>query len=450
MSNPGHVAERLTRPSLVTHPNRIEAPGPLHPGMLAPLNGRDHGVHSVAELNGMLEHLVSVRDISLPPADVASIAAHVRVASNAYRDPPDATVPRVPDVIAASCPIYPPNDKLTNNQYLFLAEIGGPPCLKSFLNAVIAAGPSGAHWQGTLIIDSEVLLAEPIVIPTRFTLAGVGIHGAGRLIFSGDFGDVPAISFQENEDGGLLGMSVIRDIAIRGPGGANSMQGVKVGSNLYVPPLDTPPPDPPPNCTNDGLTSNAMGNFQLHRVSVTGFGRYGLQGGMNTYSVIVKDCEITECGVGIQLAEQCNSWRIIDCYIADANIGVDIAQVLDVQSGKCWASNEVTDSLVFGCRLENCGVGVQIQVDPLASLGDTVFGVNVVASRFEENGKAIVVQDGQPASTRILLNYFGLNQVLETPPNQLLGGPLTTQIGFNLERFGLGALNLLYVPFWGP
>src|SRR4029450_11196634 len=84
-----------------------------------------------------------------------------------------------------SCPVIPAEgvEGLTNDHYYFLSEIGGCAQLACFLKQV----SSSVHANSTLIVDQVCsgtnAIKETLVLPNRFTLAGVGIDGAGALGF---------------------------------------------------------------------------------------------------------------------------------------------------------------------------------------------------------------------------------------------------------------------------
>ena len=88
--------------------------------------------------------------------------------------------------------VFPVSASHTNDRFLFLREIGGPNCLKEFLDSVILSGPKSPHWGGTLIIDQRVVLGVQLRIPDGFTLAGVGINGGGRLVFKNSLSGKPS------------------------------------------------------------------------------------------------------------------------------------------------------------------------------------------------------------------------------------------------------------------
>ena len=381
---------------------------------------------------------------------------------------------------------FPEADTLTNPKFVFLRELDGSPekCLQLFLAKVrdeialaqIDPAVKTTHTGGTLVVDQPVTLKEPLEIPQFFTLAGVGMNGAGRIRFEGLFSG-PAITFQENDPvhGRFGGVSTIRDIAIEGPGLGVSMEGIKAGSQQFVNSL--------------GETSKrALGRFQFHRVRVKGFGTYGMQGGMNTYTVLVHDCEFVDNKVHIQLIFQCNSWRIRDCIFSGATAwaveaGVEIA----VKGELKIRPGQMDDLLLFGCRFERNAPGA-ILIRPGHNMGspmlvddpevpddlpkdtlnhpgqDTTSGVKVFGSHFlQNNGIAVKVEDalalsiplepmsevvpmGPRSGARILCNFFGEGEGVVLPteeqflinqpmaPNQLDIHPLFTHFGFNASR----------------
>ncbi len=421
------------------------------------------------------------RERGMPPVDALD-----KLLANLHDNGPSRIGSSVASLIGArlncrSCDVkpFPEADTHTNPKFVFLRELDGPPevCLPLFLKKVrdeITAAqadmPFGTHSCGMLIVDRPVTLTEPIEIPQLFTLAGVGMSGAGSITFKGNFTG-PAITFQENSPGSLKfgGQSMIRDIAIIGPGGQNAMAGIKAGSEQFVNNL----PDP------DETQKRALGKFQLHRVRVTGFGDYGVQGGMNTYQTYLHDCELIDNRVHIQMIFQCNGWRIRDCIFSGATAwAIDAGAEIVVEN--VLRPGTLDDLLIEGCRFERNSPGAII-IRPGHNMGspkdpnnpndvdtlnhprvDTTSGVKVFGSHFRENnGVAVKVEEAlvqesldnqnviavSPLSgARILCNFFGDGEGVILPadeqvvvlnpftPTQLDLHPLLTQIGFNATR----------------
>ncbi len=112
--------------------------------------------------------------------------------------------------------------KPLNTHFYFLSEIedliGGCQNLPCFLKAIANTKYSNA----TLIIDKVCHLCEPLVIPSRFTLAGVGIDGEGKLTFDNLPDGVSAIRLDKAATN-----ITIRDLAIGRIGG-----GVNIGIDV--------------------------------------------------------------------------------------------------------------------------------------------------------------------------------------------------------------------------
>jgi len=375
--------------------------------------------------------------------------------------------PSAPPIITTGCHVFPLARVRTNDKFLFLREIGGPPCLKPFLDKMIADGNTSPHWGGTLVIDQPVTLRTPIQIPATFTLAGVGINGRGRIMFEGDFGDTPAITFQEVDPDKLFffGKSAIRDIMIKGPSVANNMRGIKAGSVLYT--------------DDKEFGFRKLGRLQFHRVHISGFGAYGIQGGLHTFTVLIDNCEIIGNGVNIQLIGQCNSWRIRDCIIVGATAwGVDVGAEIDIPGSPLPDPQlgSFSDLLISGCRFADNKPGA-IRVQPghnkhpelyegLGGLrGNTSTGVFVFGNHFERNnGVAVRIvgalvkmgpKDPDPGKvvlvsslmgSRIISNFFEKGESVDSDQEDLTGDapdPLWTQIGFNVSRIEDSILNTL-------
>ena len=123
-----------------------------------------------------------------------------------------ATPPDLP--LSADLPCAPAEGfpGVTNNRYYFLSEVGGCPNLPCFLNEV-AGTP---HSNATLIIDQQCTLFHTLRLPSRFTLAGVGMAGEGSLVFEGISAASSAIILEDAIAQGGNSETTIRDLAIWG------------------------------------------------------------------------------------------------------------------------------------------------------------------------------------------------------------------------------------------
>lgn len=335
------------------------------------------------------------------------------------------------------CTVLSESKTLTNPKFLFLREVGGPECLKRFLDDVILYGEGGPHWGATLIIDQEVPLGAPIRIPREFTLAGVGISGGGytgaggRLVFHGDFNGAPAVTFQDGGTG-----STIRDLEIVGPGNWVNTGGVKVGSVHYVPDNQLTPP----------------GRLRLHRVRIIGFGTYGIQGGTNTQSVTIDSCQIVGNYVNLQLVRRCDSWRIRNTIINLAvTWGIEIGATVYIDGKKYEGS--LVDTVISGCVFSGNKVGALRVLGGGASAPRpgqppiSTTGVFVIGNGFENNGGVAIKVESANAGVRLVANFFadgeGLLSSGENPLTVMNVSNLETHIGFNAYDLTDSVLDLL-------
>ena len=318
------------------------------------------------------------------PAEIAGQrlpVAHLRVVK-------DKTLP---------CPVPAPADHATNPRFLFLREIG-VDCLRSFLQSLILANEQSnfdhPHWDCTLVIDQKVELDEPLVLPAHFTLAGLGINGAGQLIFSKSLGGKPAITMQQKVGGGLAGYTTIRDISIQGTGERVDAQAV-------------------------WINEPSSGHISLQRVFIYGF-QVGIVGD-DTSSVTLTDCVIDNNEGNVMLGINCDEWRIRGCHIRNAHSSWAILVVAALKG-----------LLVTGCRFENNTPGA-IRLGGLWGQNTGIFGVVIMSNRFESNlgpsgAVGVSVGDGVQ-STRILFNMLSDDEI--RPPVMMAQEQFSTQIGFN-------------------
>src|SRR4028118_465054 len=272
--------------------------------------------------------------------------------------------------------------KPLNTHYYFLSEIedviGGCKNLPYFLKAVANTNYSNA----TLIIDKDCNLSEPLVIPSRFTLAGVGIDGAGRLIFDNLPDGVSAISLDKAATN-----ITIRDLAIGRIGG-----GVNIGIDV----------------------SRANKVF-IRDVIVTGFfaGIYGSRPGWLALSVYVDRSSIFGNDYNIVMHRNAFHWRIRDCILNQAKcwglliFGKDNDPVPPPENNMVWGN----DYLISGCRFEGSGIGGALLGSHAAML---------MNNRFEQNGGVggvgVKIQPSA-TGTRMVSNVISGNQVLDTSEN---------------------------------
>lgn len=267
--------------------------------------------------------------------------------------------------------------KPLNTHFYFFSEIedviGGCKNLPCFLKAVANTNYSNA----TLIIDKDCNLSEPLVIPSRFTLAGVGIDGAGRLIFDNLPDGVSAIRLERSATN-----ITIRDLSIGRSGG-----GVNIGIDV----------------------SRANKVF-IRDIIVTGFfaGIYGSRPNTKAISVYIDRCSVFQNDYNIVMHRNAFHWRIRDCILNQAKcwglliFGKDNDPVPPPENNMVWGN----DYLISGCRFEGSGIGGALLGSDAAML---------MNNRFEQNGGVggigVKIQPSA-ANTRMVSNVISSNKVL--------------------------------------
>lgn len=234
--------------------------------------------------------------------------------------------------------------------------------------------------NATLIIDIACSLSEPIIIPERFTIAGTGLDGEGRLLFHDLADGVSAIQLDDKGKENKARNITLRDIRIAGEGFQPYNIGVDVSraSKVYI-----------KNC------------------EITDF-HTGLFGGRPTtsaMSVYIDQCNIYANSWNVVMYDTPHHWRIRDCILGHANCsGVRI-----------FSGN---DHLISGCRIENCG-------ENGAKIGPASDAVMFMNNRFEKNGGVggvgiqilpTILRDTE-VQTRLVSNYFSSNRIEpDNPP----------------------------------
>jgi hypothetical protein len=281
---------------------------------------------------------------------------------------------------------------LTSRHLYYLSELApflgqGYNKLPCFLKAV-----KGTEFgAATLVIDEPVTLSEPMVIPSRYTLAGTGIDGEGALRFTGLADGVAAIRL-DNQATNIT----IRDISIgRLDGG-----------------------------TNVGIDVSRANKVFIRDVLVTGFfaGIYGSRPGTSAISVYIDRASVFGNDYNIVMHQNAFHWRIRDCILNQVRcVGLRIFGSQDdpvAPSGgqPVWGN----DYLISGCRFESCG-----------SLGALVGSDSAMLmnNRFEQNGGigGVGIRILSTAShTRLISNYLSSNTISIQP------GALDTQSWGNI------------------
>ena len=287
--------------------------------------------------------------------------------------------PVAPEALAA-CPVIPANGLagLTSDHFYFLSEIGGCGRLACFLKQV----PSSVHAASTLIVDQAcsgaAAIKETLVLPDRFTLAGVGIDGEGVLAF--DLPDnVPAIRFAPSA-GVVNRMASIRDLNLAGS--CCGQVGIDVSNSQFV------------YVRNIRLQNFAIGLF-----------------GANASSIVVDQSSLHNNAFNIVMGDNTTAWRVRDTVTSQGLMGIHM-------------SATARGHVVSGGRIEsNWGPG--IRVDGAMNVIDGTW--------FEGNGQFFDTKHGiwvtsQGLKTLILANLFS---------SQLIGdNGVETQACFNTSFAG--------------
>lgn len=274
----------------------------------------------------------------------------------------------------ATCqPLPPPNP--VNDHHYYLSEVGGCAQLACFLQQV----PNTVHANATLVVDQECTgpnaITEPLVLPDRFTLAGVGIDGAGVLAF-----DLPdnatAIRFADSADVANR-MTTIRDLNLAG--GCCGQTGIDVSNSQFV---------------------------YLSRVRLQNFA-FGLSG-RNAFSIFVDQSSLHNNAFNIVMGENTTSWRVRDSVASQGLIGIDMHPT-------------ARGHVVTGGRIEgNWGPGIHI-AGSMNVIEDTWFEGN--GTWFNTLHAVAIAGTGQ--KNRILSNLFS---------SQLIGdGGMETRACFNMS-----------------
>jgi hypothetical protein len=267
------------------------------------------------------------------------------------------------DDITSCAPIpaggYP---NATNNHFYFLSEVGGCPNLPCFLSQVEGT----IHANATLVIDQVCTLYQPIRIPPRFTLAGVGADGEGKLVFADLPDNHAAISVKPVIDQNGQSYNVIRDLDIVGDNDALWTAGINVSNGNLI---------------------------AIENVRVSGF-TVGLYG-RHSYSVSVDRSAFYSNAFNIMIHWDANHWSVRDSTVGLALLGVKIFGPADGTPGS-------NDHVFSGVRFEGSTIGAM-------RIG--AHGTMLTNNRFESNGYQAVTVASGASDTRVLANIFSTDTV---------------------------------------
>lgn len=296
--------------------------------------------------------------------------------------PPIATaetrIPLGPGDFTLGCAISEATfNSATSPTFYFLSEVGGCPALPCILEYF--RNNNSAHEAATLVIDQRCTLRQPIIIPPRLTLAGVGITGEGALVFEDLPAGAAAISVVP---AGFNGTShiTIRDLAIGADPAENILTGVDVsGGNLVY----------------------------LKNVYISGFQR-GVFGDVAAYSIFIDQSNISSNTFNVMIGTDANHWVIRDSVLGNA-----MSWSVAIRGGN--------NHVISGNRFEH----IQSGAVWLGSLGAVVRD-----NRFETPGKIGVQVAPGAQGNRILANIFS--------GTSIVNGSASTQCCFNFIGDGNG------------
>ncbi len=287
------------------------------------------------------------------------------------------------DVLAGpipACPAIPPGGfpGVTSRRFYYLSEILPPaigpndPACGFWLGCFLDQVAGTVHDTATLVIDRQCVSRRTLVVPDRFVLAGVGLDGAGRLLFNLP-SSARAVRFKPPAATPVvIRHSQIRDLSI---------------GNLRC-------------CGQVGidLSNSTLVDIENVRVSDFAFGIAGHASYFNT----IEGSNLSTNGVGIRQGDDTTTWQMRENAISFsrlAGIGFHATTRASVVSGGVLESNP------FGAIFLR-GTGNIVQ--------STWFETNGTSN----GGFAIRVP---PAATnsRILTSLFSNNDILDLSPSTL-------------------------------
>jgi hypothetical protein len=265
---------------------------------------------------------------------------------------------------------------LTSKSFYFLSELK-PALGDNFekLPCFLWAVKDTELGRGTLVIDVECVLSEPLWLPTRFTLAGTGIDGDGRLQFKGLAKGASAIRLQPQA----------RNVTIRDLSIGNKNEGHNVGIDVSRADL-----------------------LYIRDTIVSGFyaGIYGSRPGLFAMGVFIERCQLLN-NFGIVMHRNGYHWRIQDTVLSQCKcwglriFGKADDPVPNTSTEEVWGNHV----MVTGCLFEGCDIGGASLASDSAVL---------MSNRFENNGGngGVGIQAlSSSTRTRLATNLLSANTI---------------------------------------
>lgn len=279
-----------------------------------------------------------------------------------------------------ACPAIPPGGfpGVTSRRFYYLTEILPPgiglndPACGFWLGCFLDQVAGTVHDTATLVIDRQCMSRRTLVVPDRFVLAGVGLDGAGRLLF-----DLPnsarALRFKPPAAIPVaIRHSQIRDLSI---------------GNLHC-------------CGQVGIDLSNSTLVNVENVRVSGFA-FGIAGRASYFNTI-EGSNLSTNGVGIRQGFDTTTWQMRENGISFsrlAGIGFHTTTRASVVSGGVLESNP------FGAIFLR-GIGNIVQ--------STWFETNGTS-----NGGFAIRVSAAAADSRILTSLFSNNDILDPSPSTL-------------------------------
>lgn len=286
------------------------------------------------------------------------------------RDVLPAPIPACPAIPAGGFP------GVTSRRFYYLSEILplgiGPndPACGAWLGCFLDQVAGTVHDTATLVLDRQCVSHRTLVVPDRFVLAGVGLDGAGRLLFNLP-DSARALRFKPPAAVPVaIRHSQIRDLSI-----GNQVCCGQVGIDL---------------------SNSTLVNIQNVRVSDFAFGIAGRASYYNT----IQGSNLSTNGVGIRQGFDTTTWQMRENAISFsrlAGIGFHATTRASVVSGGVLESNP------FGAIFLR-GIGNIVQ--------STWFETNGAS-----NGGFAIRVSAAATDSRILTSLFSNNDILDPSPS---------------------------------
>ena len=286
----------------------------------------------------------------------------------------------VPAPIPA-CPAIPVGGfpGVTSRRFYYLTEILPPgigpndPACGFWLGCFLDQVPGTVHDTATLVIDRQCVSHRTLVVPDRFVLAGVGLDGAGRLLFNLP-DSVRALRFKPpaNPASVTIRHSQIRDLSI---------------GNLTC-------------CGQVGIDLSNSTLVNVENVRVSGFA-LGIAGRASYFNTI-EGSNLSTNGIGIRQGFDTTTWQMRENAISFSRLtGISF----HATTRSSVVSGGVLESNPFGAIFLR-GIGNIVQT--------TWFETNGAV-----NGGFAIRVSAAATNTRILTSLFSNNDILDPSPSTL-------------------------------